>query len=167
MISGRSSFAPPCGRERAAFELSSAARHRGCLYRADATFRERCFFFKEGMTSLDRRAVDGSVVAKPATLISSAAFAIVGRPGDVTDVRPIKLVRNGSAYGLVDEGRTIWWRGEERFESEVRSALAFRLAGKRYLLVRWPEDICKFWYNVFSIGAALTPVAGNAYGCDP
>ena len=114
--------------------------------------------------------------------MTSAAFAIVGKPADVKDVDArAKFERRkqaGSAvYDFADGRRTITWTTSSKdcsdpaiagsFEClDAASALSFRLANQHLLLVKWKDDFCDSAYTLFSVGTVLKLIAGNHYGCD-
>jgi len=140
------------------------------------------FDFDEGMTAVTRRYASGTIVGKPVNAVKGAAFAIVGKPAEVTDLDSgAKLVRrkqSGSAvYDFADGHRTVTWTTSSEDCSDPKaagsyacldaaSAVSFRLGKQHWLLVRWTDDFCGSAYTLFSVGAALALVAGNHYGCD-
>jgi hypothetical protein len=139
------------------------------------------FDFDESMTAVKERYFSGVVVAKPLRPVTSAAFAVMGKPADVKDVDPqAKFERRkqaGSAvYDFTDAGRAITWvtsskdcSGKAASEYEcldAESALSFRLSGQHLLLVKWKGAACDQAYALFSVDTALKPIAGNEYGCE-
>ncbi len=137
------------------------------------------FDFDAALASVTHRSFSGTVVGRPSRPASSAAFAITGRPSDVQDVvAPAGFERrtqSGSASYLFHDGRrTLSWTPAEGCAGpsavrncwEPASAVAFRLAGRRMLLVRWKETFCLSSYTLFLADGVLQPVAGNGYACD-
>ena len=130
------------------------------------------FDFDAGMTAVQRRVVFGTIAGKPSRPVTNAAFAITGKPADVSDVRPnAKFERRRQAgpavFDFIDGSRTASWTTSSKEQPEAASALSFRLSGQGWLLVRWNSDFCGSVYTMFSVDAALKPVAGNDYDCDP
>jgi len=139
------------------------------------------FQFDTSMTAVKERYFSGVVVAKPLHSVANAAFAVVGKPTDVKDVDPqAKFERRrqaGSAvYDFGDGRRTVSWATSSKDCSDkaassyecldAESALSFRLAGQHLLLVKWKGAACDYAYTLFSVDAALKPIAGNDYACD-
>jgi len=52
-------------------------------------------------------------------------------------------------------------------QPEAASAFSFRLSGQQLLLVKWKREFCESSYTLFSVDAALKPIASNDYDCDP
>ena len=130
------------------------------------------FDFNTSMTAVERKVVSGTIVGKPSRPVTSAGFAIVGKPADVTDVRTgAKFERRRQAgpavYDFSHGGRTVTWTTSSTEQPDATSAFSFQLAGQHLLLVKWDSDFCGSVYTLFSVGAALQPVAGNDYECDP
>jgi hypothetical protein len=139
------------------------------------------FTFDKSISVVKERSFSGVAVAKPQHSVTSAAFAVLGKPADVQDVDPsVKFVRRkqaGSAvYDFTDGSRTITWvtsskdcSGKPASEYECQdaeSAFSFRLAGQHLLLVKWKDSFCDSSYTLFSVDTALKEIAGNGYDCD-
>jgi len=137
--------------------------------------------FDKNVSVVTERSFTGVVVAKPLHPVTSAAFAVIGKPADVQDVDPgVKFVRRkqaGSAvYDFTDGSRTITWVTSSRDCSgkaaseydclDAESALSFSLAGQHFLLVKWKDSFCDSSYSLFSVDTALKEIAGNGYDCD-
>ena len=69
-------------------------------------------------------------------------------------------------YDFVDGNRTVTWTASSLHQPEITSAVSFRLADQRFLLVKWNSEFCGSVYNLFEVGAVLKPIAGNHYDCD-
>lgn len=139
------------------------------------------FQFNTSMAAVKERYFDGVIVAKPLHAVTSAAFAIVGKPDDVTDVdanaRFERRKQAGSAvYDFVEGGRTITWttsskdcsdKARSSYEClDAESALSFRVNGQHLLLVKWNGAACDHAYTLLSVDTTLKPIAGNQYDCD-
>jgi hypothetical protein len=72
-----------------------------------------------------------------------------------------------AVYDFIDGGRIVSWPISANERPDAASAVSFHLAGRHFLLVKWKSDFCLSAYTLFSAGAALKPVAGNDYDCDP
>jgi hypothetical protein len=130
------------------------------------------FDFDATMTTVQRREASGAIVGSPGAPVSSAAFAIVGKPSDFHNVHPgarFALSNQSAApvYEFTDGARVIAWTASEKERPEPVSALSFDLASQRWLLVKWNHDFCGSAYTLFSVNATLKPIAGNYYDCDP
>lgn len=131
------------------------------------------FDFNTSMTAVQRKVAFGTVVAKPTRPVTTAAFAFVGKPADVTDIHPrAKFERRRQAgpavyYDFIDGGRTVTWTISSEEPPRAASALSFRLADQHLLLVKWDSEFCGSTYTLFSVNTALKPIAGNDYDCDP
>ena len=108
--------------------------------------------FDSAMTSVVDRTVSGTVVGQISRSPTSAAFAVVGRLADVQDVR---------------KGVKFEWAAPPNERADPASALSFRLAGRRLMLVKWKRGLCSSSYTLFAIEPALKPIASNDYDCDP
>ncbi len=127
--------------------------------------------FERDMTTVHKTMVSGSVVGKPSRPVTGAAFAILGKPDGVKDVDPAaKFAKRSQAdppvYDLTDGGKTVTWTPLTKEETEPESALSFRWADHRYLLVKWKSKSCGSSYTLFTIAAELEPIADNDYDCD-
>lgn len=130
------------------------------------------FDFDTSVTAVQRKVVFGTVVGKPARPVTAAAFAFAGRVPDVTDVHPgatfeRRKQAGPAVYDFANGGRIVSWPISSNERPDVASALSFHLAGQGFLLVKWNSDFCLSAYTLFSAGAALKPIAGNDYDCDP
>jgi hypothetical protein len=130
------------------------------------------FDFDQGMTTVPRRTVTGTVVGKPSHAVTTAAFVVIGKPDDVKDIHPgAKFEKRKQAgpgrYEFSDGSRTVSWTPSSKENPDVVSAFSFRLAGQPLLLVKWKREFCASSYTLFSVNAALKPIASNDYGCDP
>jgi hypothetical protein len=128
-------------------------------------------FFNEAMTQVQSEAISGTIISRPSKPVQSAAFAIVGRPSDVTDVQAgVRLTsrKQGDSliYEFVDQGRTVGWTTAGREQPVPKTGVSFQWSGRRYLLVRWESDFCNSEYVLLQVGDVLTPIAGNGYDCD-
>ena len=136
--------------------------------------------FDTNMTTVEQRSVSGYIVSRPLHAVTSAAFAIIGKPDDAKDVDPrARFERRKQAgppvYDFVDGRRTITWTSASGDCSNPRttscpdaaSVVAFRLRDEHLLLVKWKDAICESGYTLFLVGSTLKPIAGNMYGCDP
>ena len=139
------------------------------------------FQFDKSMTAVKERYFSGVVVAKPLRPVTSAAFAVVGKPADIKDVDPSarfeRRKQAGSAvYDFADAGRTITWvtsskdcsnKAASAYEClDAESALSFRLGGQQLLLVKWKDAACDHAYTLLSVDTVLKPIAGNEYDCE-
>lgn len=140
------------------------------------------FFFDAGMFTVERRFFSGAIVGKPPHPVTSAAFVVMGKPGDVGGVNPnARFERRKQAgpavYDFADGRGTITWAtsskdcadpaAASRFEClDTASALSFELAGQHLLLVRWAGAFCDSSYTLFAVNATLKPIASDDYGCD-
>ena len=127
--------------------------------------------FERDMVTVHKALFSGSVIAKPSQPVTTAAFAIVGKPGDAKDVdaaaKFAKRTQGGEVvYDLTDAGHPVTWTPLTKEESDPSSALSFRLADKRYLLVKWTRPSCSSSYTLFSIDDTLEPIVDNDYDCD-
>ncbi len=116
--------------------------------------------------------MNGVVVGRPAHAVTTAAFVAIGTPDDVKDAHPgVKFVKKNQAgpaiYDFSDGKRTVSWTPSATEEAEVVSAFSFRLAARPLLLVKWKRAFCESSYTLFSVDAALRPIASNDYDCDP
>ena len=130
------------------------------------------FDFDTGMTIVQRRVASGAVVGKPSRPVTTAAFAIVGKPADIKEVHPgakfEKRKQAGPAvYDFTDGSRTVTWTASSQEQPDAASAISFRLAYQQLLLVKWNSDFCGSVYTLFTADTALKPIAGNDYDCDP
>jgi hypothetical protein len=140
------------------------------------------FDFGTSMTLVGSPFFSGTIVAKPLHSVAGAAFAIAGKPADVGDADPhVKFERRkqaGSAvYDFTDARGTTTWRTSSKDCSDTahgssyecldaESALSFRLASRRLLLVKWKGAFCSSAYTLFSVDTGIQPIAGNDYDCD-
>jgi hypothetical protein len=137
------------------------------------------FQFDTTMAVVEHRSFSGYVVGHPLHAVTSAAFAIIGNPGDIKDVDPranFARRRNaGSAvYDFVVGPRVVTWTVSSMDCSnpkassclDAASAVSFHLRNDRFLLIKWKEAICDSAYTLFLVGTTLMPLAGNTYGCD-
>lgn len=130
------------------------------------------FDFNASMTVVLRKVTSGVVVGEPLHSVTSAAFVMIGKPAGVGDVRPgARFKKRAQAapavYDFTEDNHTVTWTTTSKEQPEPASALSFRLADRRFLLVRWSADFCESSYTLFAVGAALRPIAGNDYDCDP
>jgi hypothetical protein len=130
------------------------------------------FDFDTGMTAVTRRTVTGTVVVKPPHAVTTAAFVVVGKPDDVKDTHPgAKFEKRKEAgpavYDFTDGDRTVGWTPSSKEQPEAAAAFSFRLAGQLFLLVKWKREFCESSFTLFSVDAALEPIASNDYDCDP
>ena len=130
------------------------------------------FNFDTSMTAVQRKVASGAVVGKPSRPVTSAAFAMVGKPADIKDIHPgakfEKRKQEGPAvYDFTDGNRTVTWTTSSKEEPDAASAISFRLANQQLLLVKWNSDFCGSAYTLFTVDTALQPIAGNEYDCDP
>jgi hypothetical protein len=130
------------------------------------------FDFDTTMTVVERKVISGVIVARPSRLLNSAAFAVIGKPADLTDVVPgTKLEKRKQAgltvFDLTEGGGIVSWTTSSNEQLDAASALSFRLAGARFLLVKWNTELCGSAYTLFSVNTRLNPIAGNDYDCDP
>ena len=81
------------------------------------------------------------------------APAQTGHVGVTANLRPVKgldvFLRAAAAVAAAHPGAS------------------FHLAGEHLLLVKWKSEFCGSVYTLFSVAAALQPIAGNNYECDP
>jgi hypothetical protein len=129
------------------------------------------FNFDPGMTAVTRKTVTGTVVGKASHAVTTAAFVVVGKPDDVKDARPgAKFEKRKTAgpavYDFTDGSRTVTWTPLSKEQPDAASAFSFRLAGQQLLLVKWKPEVCESSYTLFSVDAALKPIASNDYDCD-
>ena len=80
---------------------------------------------------------------------------------------PTGMNTNSTGRIRIDGNRTVSWTPSSKEQPEAASALSFRLAGQPLLLVKWKREFCESSYTLFSLGAALKPIASNDYDCDP
>jgi len=130
------------------------------------------FDFDTTMTIVRRRVVSGVIAGKPSRPVKTAAFVIAGSIADVQQVHSgatfAKRKQAGpSAYVFTDGSRLLTWTTSSKGQPDAASAVSFRIAGKRLLLVKWNSDFCGSAYTLFAADTALKPVAGNVYDCDP
>ncbi len=130
------------------------------------------FDFNASMTGVQRRVASGTIVGKPSRSVKTAAFVIAGKLVDIEDVHAgAKLERRKqpgpAVYDFTDSGGAVTWTSSSTEQPEAASALSFRLAGQHLLLAKWNSDFCGSVYTLFSVAAALQPIAGNDYDCDP
>jgi hypothetical protein len=131
------------------------------------------------MTVVEHRSFSGYVVGHPLRTVTSAAFAIIGKLGDIKDVDPranfARRRQAGSAvYDFVDGRRIVTWTissmdcSNPKTSSclDAASAVSFHLRNDHFLLIKWKDAICDSAYTLFLVGATLMPLAGNIYGCD-
>jgi hypothetical protein len=130
------------------------------------------FDFDANLTAVERKVVSGVVVGEPARPVTSAAFVIIGRPGDVRDIRPgarfKKRNQSGpTVYDFIEDNHNVSWTIASSEQLDAASALSFRLGNRQYLLAKWNSDFCGSSYTLFSVDGVLKPIAGNDYDCDP
>jgi hypothetical protein len=130
------------------------------------------FHFDESMTAVERKVFSGTVVGNPSRRVSTAAFVIIGKPGDVSDVDTgAKFERKKQAdprgYVFTNGSGTVSWTTSSKEQPEVASAVSFRLAAQYLVFVKWKSDFCGSAYTLFSVDTVLRPIAGNDYDCDP
>jgi hypothetical protein len=129
------------------------------------------FDFDVSITIVQRKVACGLIVARPSRPVTSAAFTIVGKPGDVKDLRfGAKLRKRTGAgpavYDFIDSSRIVSWTASSALQPNAASAFSFRLAGQQLLLVKWNSDVCGSAYTLFTADTTLTPIASNDYNCD-
>jgi hypothetical protein len=130
------------------------------------------FDFDTSVTTVQRKVVSGAIVGKPSRPVTTAAFAIVGKPADVKDVHPgAKFEKRKRAspamFDFTDGSRTVTWTTASTEQPDATSAVSFHLAGQQLLVVKWNSDFCGSVYTLFSVDTELKPIAGNDYDCDP
>jgi len=130
------------------------------------------FDFDTSMTAVQRKTASGAVVGRPSRPVTTAAFAIVGKPGDIKDVHPgakfeKRQLAGPAFYDFNDGSRTVTWTTSSKEQPVAAAAISFRLADQKLLLVKWNSDICGAVYTLFTADTALKPIAGNDYDCDP
>jgi len=129
------------------------------------------FDFDTDMKAVIRKVAAGDIVGKPLPVVTSAAFAITGRPADVSSTQPNakfekRMQAGDPVFDFIDGSRKYTWTTTSKNQPEVSSAFSFRLAGRQLLLVKWKIDFCENAYTLFSVDATLKPIAGNLYRCD-
>jgi hypothetical protein len=129
------------------------------------------FDFDVGITIVQRKVVSGLIVGRPSRPVTTAAFAIIGKPTDVKDVRFgakfRKRTEPGPAvYDFIDGSRIVSWTASSAPQPNAASAFSFRLAGQQLLLVKWNSNFCGSSYTLFTADTALKPIASNDYDCD-
>jgi hypothetical protein len=72
-----------------------------------------------------------------------------------------------AVYDFTDGSRTVTWTTSSKEQPDAASAISFRLADQKLLLVKWNSDFCGSVYTLFTVDTALKPIAGNDYNCDP
>jgi hypothetical protein len=130
------------------------------------------FDFDASITIVQRKVASGVIVGRPSRPVTAAAFAVVGKPADVKDVRlGAKFGKRNQAgpavYDLIDGGRIVSLTASTTEQLNAASAFSFRLAGQQLLLVKWNSDFCGSAYTLFTADTALKPIASNDYDCDP
>jgi hypothetical protein len=130
------------------------------------------FYLDSSMTNVVRRVVSGVIVAKASRARDMAAFVLVGKPADVSNVHPDAGFREKNQPGppvfeFLSRGQPVSWTASSSDRPEAASALSFRLMNRQLLLVKWKQESCGSAYTLFGIDKALTPIAGNEYDCDP
>lgn len=129
------------------------------------------FDFDASMTVVERKSANGVVVGEADRRLSSAAFAIIGRPADFHDVRAgarfTRRTGNPAVYDFAEGNHAFTWTDPSKEALDAASAMSFRLGSRNFLLIKWSSDFCGSSYTLFSVESALKPIAGNDYDCDP
>ena len=130
------------------------------------------FDFDTSMTLVQRKVVSGVIAGKPLRPVTTAAFVFEGNMADVQEVHSgatfeKRKQAGSSGYDFTDGSRPLTWITSSKEQPDAASAVSFRIAGKRLLLVKWNSDFCGSAYTLFAADTVLKPVAGNVYDCDP